>query len=115
MSKNTRRGLIIKKHWLDLILSGEKTWEMRSTKTNVRGTIELIQAKSGLIVGSVEIIDSLDRIDKETFYNNADKHHIADLEKAGKWLCPWVLRNPRRFEHPVSYKHPSGTVIWVRL
>ena len=45
------RALIIQKPWVDLILDNIKIWEMRSTKTNVRGKIGLIEAGSGLIVG----------------------------------------------------------------
>lgn len=41
-----KKGLIIKKEWLDLILSGEKHWEMRSNITLIRGDIALIQSKS---------------------------------------------------------------------
>jgi hypothetical protein len=44
-------GLIIKKEWLDFILDGGKTWEMRSRPTKKRGDILLIQSGSGLVVG----------------------------------------------------------------
>ena len=27
----------------------------------------------------------------------------------------WVVKNARRLERPIPYKHPSGAVIWVRL
>ena len=33
------KGLIIQKVWLDKIFDEGKTWEMRSTKTNVTGKI----------------------------------------------------------------------------
>ena len=45
------RALIVRQPWIDLILSGEKTWEMRSRPTNVRGRIGLIEQGTGLIVG----------------------------------------------------------------
>ena len=53
------RGLIIKQPWIELILSGKKTWEMRSRPTHIRGKIGLIEQGTGLIVGEVEIIDCL--------------------------------------------------------
>lgn len=34
-------GLIIRKEWLDLILSGKKKWEMRSGRTRIRGDIKM--------------------------------------------------------------------------
>lgn len=55
---STMKGLVIKQPWIDYILSGNKIWEIRSTNTNIRGKIELIQSGSGLVVGSCEIVDS---------------------------------------------------------
>ena len=49
------RALIIKKEWVDKILSGGKTWEMRSTKTTVTGVIGLIESGSGLLVGEATL------------------------------------------------------------
>jgi hypothetical protein len=44
-------GLVIDKPWIDLILDGKKTWEMRSTLTKKRGKIALIRkgSKAGLV------------------------------------------------------------------
>ena len=39
------KALIVKKPWIDYILDGIKTWEIRGSKTNIRGKIELIQRK----------------------------------------------------------------------
>jgi hypothetical protein len=36
------RGLIIREPWISLILSGKKTWEMRSKSCPQRGVIALI-------------------------------------------------------------------------
>lgn len=38
------RGLIIRKPWIDYILDGTKVWELRSTRTKIRGEIGLIEA-----------------------------------------------------------------------
>ncbi|MGL1404420.1 ASCH domain-containing protein [Vibrio parahaemolyticus] len=54
------RALIIRKPWIHLILAGLKTWEMRSTKTKIRGTIALIEQGTGLIVGLANLTDSLE-------------------------------------------------------
>lgn len=37
------RGLILKSPWIDLILDGRKTWEIRGSNTLVRGHIALIK------------------------------------------------------------------------
>ena len=33
----------------------------------------------------------------------------------GKYLFPWVMAKAFRLPKPVSYRHPSGAVIWVTL
>ncbi len=48
---NMTRALIIRKEHLTNIFDNGKVWEMRSSKTNARGRIGLIEAGSGLIVG----------------------------------------------------------------
>lgn len=48
---NVRRALLIKQKWLDLILAGDKDWELRSTATRIRGRIFLAQSGTGLIKG----------------------------------------------------------------
>ncbi|MBD8246954.1 ASCH domain-containing protein [Xanthomonas campestris] len=41
------KGLVIDEPWISLILSGQKTWEMRSRATSIRGRIALIKKGSG--------------------------------------------------------------------
>jgi len=113
------KGLIIDTPPIDNILSGRKTWEMRSTATKQRGPIALIRKGSGRVVGVAEIIDSIGPLSEADLLANHDKHLISeDRIKSGavaKWKHAWVLRNARPLERPVSYIHPSGAVIWVNL
>lgn len=107
------KGLIIKKHWLDKILSGEKIWEMRSMNTNIRGHILLIQSGSGKILGEAHLHNCIevDTTDKEL-----KKYHcIGDEELLRKYSYAWVLTNVVKFEKPIPYKHPQGAVIWVKI
>ena len=110
------RALIVRKEWLDKILDpiDPKIWEMRTTKTNVRGTVGLIEAGSGLIVGSVEIVGcnpSPIPVD-DMFY---EEHKVKDVELLRKWKFAWYLRNAKRFDKPITYTHPKGDVIWVKI
>ncbi len=112
------RALIIRKRWLDLILSGRKTWEMRTRHTTVRGRIGLIEAGSGLVVGTANLTDSLGPFSGEELRRHFAKHRLA-FEMAGravqKWNHAWALEGARRLETPIPYTHPKGAVIWVRL
>ena len=109
------KGLIIKKPWVDYILNSDKIWEIRGSKTKIRGKIELIQSGSGLVVGSCEIIDCI-HLSLEEYKANAKKHHITNTDKLPyNQTYAWVIKNPTRYEHPRKYKHPKGAIIWVNL
>lgn len=109
------KALIIKKPWIDYILEGKKTWEIRGSNTNIRGQIELIQSGSGLVVGSCEIIDCKE-LTLDDYKNNTDKHNIKNVEALPyKKTYAWVMLNAKRYETAKKYKHPNGAIIWVNL
>lgn len=111
-------GLIIKKHWLDLILSGKKTWEIRGSDTKKRGRIALIESGSGHVVGTCKLVDSYP-VTLDDMEANQDKHCIEPtlitITHHLKYKYPnaWVLENAKRID-PVKYNHPQGAVIWVK-
>ena len=50
-------GLIVQKRWADLILSGQKTWEIRGETTKKRGRVAIFEKGSNSVAGEVEIVD----------------------------------------------------------
>lgn len=107
-------GLIIRQPWINLILQGEKTWELRGTQTHKRGRIALIQSQSGLVLGECDLVDCI-LLDKKTFEENKHKHQAkSDFSQVYKKTYAWVLTNPKRYQKPISYTHPQGAVIWVK-
>jgi hypothetical protein len=114
------KGLIIDMPWIELILSGDKTWEMRKTACHHRGPIALIRKGSGQVVGSAEIIDSLPSIEERSDYAKAEPWHCIPPNRQTEafsdgWRTPWVLRNAQPLANPIAYRHPNGAVIWVNL
>ena len=113
------RALVIAEPWISLILSGRKTWEMRTRGTTIRGTIGLIRKGSGHIVGTAELVDSLPPLDAAGLAAHNDRHGIPPEQHArvlaDGWVVPWVLRNAKRLDPPMPYVHPMGAVTWVVL
>ena len=109
------KGLIVKEPWIDLILDGKKPWEIRGSRTSVRGRIALIKSGTGMIYGTVELLTSM-HTSKGVLAENKELHCINDLSLI-KYKTPyaWVMRKPIRFDKPIPYKHPQGAVIWVNL
>jgi len=109
------KALIIKKQWLNLILSGKKIWEIRGSKTKTRDKIELIQSGNGLIIGCCEIIDCFE-LSFLDFQNNINKHQINDFNKLPyKKTYTWVINKAQKYETPRKYNHPKGAIIWVNI
>lgn len=109
-----KKGLIIKKFWLDKIFDEGKVWEMRSTKTKITGKIGLIESGSGLIVGEADLIGCSERPVPK--HKDLVKYHkVEDLDLLDKWKWAWFLQDVKKYDNPISYKHPQGAVIWVNL
>ena len=112
------RALIIKKPWLHKILAGTKTWEIRGSRTNIRGTIGLIESRSGTVVGFCEVIDCIGPLTADEYRRDARRAGMlpAEANLGGyKNTFAWVLANARLFKTSVPYRHTSGAVIWVAL
>lgn len=112
------RGLIIDMPWIGKILSGEKSWEMRSGNTKVRGPIALIQKGTGSVVGLARLIDSKGPLSFEEILDGEAFHRIGPelySQPDYKWDHAWVLTDPWVLPKPVPYRHKNGAVIWVEL
>lgn len=111
------RGLIIKEPWIDLILNGDKTWEIRGTNTTIRGRIALIKSGTASIIGTVELIDTQQLSIQE--FNDSEGFHCINTNNNTILPYPktytWKLTNPTLLSEPLPYRHPQGAVIWVKL
>ena len=116
LRRSAKMLLIVKNPWLDLILSRDKTWEIRDAQTKQRGKIHLaLSGAGGRIVGQCHITDSV-AIDKITLRTTFPRHRIKDLARI-TYRRPhaWVLSKARRYMKPFVYSHPQGAIKWVRL
>jgi hypothetical protein len=112
-------GLLIRRPWIDLILEGSKTWEIRGTRTGKRGRIGLIESGTGTVVGVAKLVDVTGPLTLSELAGNASKAGFLKHEPLPKLpyqrIFGWVLQEPYRLKQPVPYVHPYGAVIWVTL
>lgn len=112
-------GLLIRAPWIDKILDGSKTWEIRGSHTYKEGRIALIESGTGTVVGVAELAGAVGPLSLKELAANwrqagfGRDEHLNRLPY--KKTFAWVLKNPKRLRAPVPYDHPSGAVIWVRL
>ncbi len=70
------KALVVKSPYIERILAGQKTWEMRSWHNHWRGPVALIRAGSGLVLGVAEILDSIGPLSLEQRLSQSGKHTI---------------------------------------
>lgn len=113
------KALIVDEPWVTNLLEGRKVWEMRSTKTKIKGRIGLIRKGSGTVVGVAEMVDCIGPLSRDEMLASIDKHTIPEsMIRSGdvdKWCFAWVLKDVTPLPESVSYEHPFGAVIWVTL
>lgn len=114
------KALVIDEPWSSLILTGEKTGEMRKTGRKIRGTIALIRKGSGQVVGTAKVTDSLPPLPDPAAYAAAEPFHRIPPARQRRafedgWRTPWVLADAHPLPGPVSDLHPNGAAIWVNL
>jgi hypothetical protein len=114
------KGLVVRSPWVELILDGAKTWELRGSPTRLRGRIALIRSGSGTVVGHCEIADVVGPLTRAQLLSSTRRHcvkagHIPSVLGRYRKVYAWVLSKARRLKKPVRYRHPSGAVIWVNL
>ena len=111
-------GLIIKKQWLDLILSGEKTLEIRGHDTKkLNEPIYLLESGSYRVKAEC-VIESTYPISCSDWSEERENHCVdipySELKKRYKTPYAWVLSNVKPIEDIWHYDHPKGAVIWVK-
>lgn len=112
------RALLIRRPWVDKILDGEKTWEIRGSRTSVRETIALVASGSGTVIGVCDLVDCIGPLKAEEFRKNAKKAGMRPSEATlgyYRQTFAWVMAKPKKLKTPIEYEHPPGAIIWVRL
>lgn len=104
------RCLKIDDKWVNLILNGTKTWEIRRTNTTIRERIALGNKKMKRVVGYAKIVDSVEMSIEELKKHNV-KHQANDfLEKYAdgkKTLFAWILEDVEVEAKPNPYSHST--------
>ena len=125
------RALLIYQNWAELILSGQKRWELRSRPTKKRGPIALAVVGTSSLWGECSICDCQKIAQRnengilipifgfESWFvelpENIQKHCVDVKTIEYDVIYAWVVSQPIRYPHPRPYRHPAGAVTWVDL
>lgn len=113
------KGLVIREPWIDLLLSGQKVWEMRGQRPSYRGWIGLIRKGSGRVSGVARLVDVGAALSPDEMVATFDKHripeHMIRSGEVSKWTIPWKFADIRTLPEPVPYRHPNGAITLFSL
>lgn len=111
-------GLIIDKPWIRMIFSGQKSWEMRTRKSNKTGYIALIEKGTKKVSGIARITGYSGKLTIQELKQSEKKHRVPASKYTSddyKWFIAIQLSNVVKLIHPIPYQHKSGAVTWVKL
>ena len=112
---STLSAIPIRTPFIDLILEGTKTWEIRSKNTTKIGQVALIRSGSKTVVATAMLAEVIEITPKLAKANA----HLMGMSVRDAGTCvglyAWVLKDVVAFKKPVPYVHPSGAVTWVTL
>lgn len=113
------RLLVVAEPWASLLVDGDKTWELRTTSTKVRGPAGIAAKGTGTIIGAVELVAVHGPFTRAGIAPYEHLHRVpassTSTYSGPKGLYAWEMTGAVRFETPVPYRHPQGAVIWVLL
>ena len=108
-------ALTIKKEWLDLVLAGTKTWEIRGKSTERRGFIHFAESGSGQLRGRAQLVGCR-QLNRRKFMKYQHKHQVPNAEMVTyKNIWAWILEDAEPYEMPFDYSHTQGAVIFVKV
>ena len=116
VKRSSKVALVVKKQWLDKILSGEKDWEIRSSNTSRRGWIHFAESGAGgRLLGRAQLVDCFELT--KTEFTTQKIHHCVprSSEMPYKRMYAWVLEKAQRFPKLFRFTHAKGAVIWVKV
>ena len=112
--RSAKKALVVKKKWLDLILAGKKTWEIRGRSTAKRGWIHFAESQAGgKLMGRARLVNCFP-VPKKDFKRHFKKHLVPELSMV-PYTTPhaWVFEDVEKFQKPFEYEHTQGAVVWV--
>jgi hypothetical protein len=114
------RAFFLTPHWAALVVSGEKSWELRTAATRIRERVGIIQTGSKAVVAVCNLVASHGPLSEDELQATFAKHRTlpADRQRpegSRPYRHAWELADVRKLIEPVPYRHIPGTQGWARI
>ena len=114
-------GLVVKHPFAEMIVSGAKTWEIRTKQSWVRERVAILLGGTKTAIGEVTLTNSFP-VTRDLLCRSFEKHRIDDLSAVFQHAhndnvqyYAWVLQHAEKYTDPKPYVHPVGAITWVKL
>ena len=111
------RLLVVKPPFAQQIVRGVKTWELRSSNTDIRERIGIALSGSKTILGEASLVDVL-KLDANALAANFDQHQVPQQhlnQFVSNPVFALVLERACEYQMPKPYEHPLGAIKWVQV
>ena len=110
-------ALFVREPFAERIISGRKTWEIRTRPTDRRGRIAIVSHRG--LIGTVDLYDVEGPLRLADLVGQVGKHRaplrLLQTYAAGRALYAWALREPARLDPPIVLRRGRGPVVWFKL
>jgi predicted transcriptional regulator len=105
--------LKVKHNFAEMIVNGEKIWEIRLRRTKIRGRIAIGDTNTKKVIGYVTIFNCI-KFSNVQGLEVFEKHHkaskfINDYVKGKTEVFAYCLENPEREPNPYAYTYSTGS------
>ena len=111
-------ALVVAEPHASQIVAGEKTLELRSTRSRkVGSTLAIIAKGTGTVIGMARIAGVIGPLTTDEL-DELRHRHMASAELVAAhpgWRFGWELDNAVKFASPIPYDHPNGAQSFVTL
>lgn len=108
-------GLIVKQPFADLIINGDKTWELRSRSApKQKINKEILLLSSGFALGKIKITKCFEASKKELMMNSEKHQSSIDDSTENYYSHVWEIDLIKKFQTPKKYNHLMGARVWIK-
>lgn len=108
--------LVVKPQWLDMLLSGEKTIEIRSSACRKPiGTHIYLSASRTQQVSGRAVFAGCDGPLSRAAWDELRGGHRVDGDPMYTRSYAWIFRDPVRFDPPIAYRARKGAIVWRKF
>jgi len=115
-----KRAFFLIPRWNALVISGVKSWELRTNATHIREQVGIIEKGSGAVVGVCTIVACHGPLTEGELAATFPKHLTTPADRqrlagARPYRYAWVLDQVQALAVPVPYLHRPGTQGWATI